>query len=538
MTNSIQDITTDAKSYLVIGSNTTEQHPVIGMRLRQAAKRGAKLILADPRSIRLADFATLHLKHKPGSDIALLNALMNVLIDEDLYDKQFVAERTEGFEELKACVEKYTPEYAEPITGVPADDVRKAARILAANRPGALLYSMGITQHTTGHQNVLSTANLQMLLGNMGVAGGGVNPLRGQNNVQGACDMACLPNFYPGYQRIADEATQKKFAEAWGSTGSTQVGLTVVEMLNAAEKGDVKALFVLGENPMMTDPDINHVRKCLQSLDLLVVQEIFMSETTEFAHVVLPGVTFAEKDGTFTNSERRVQRVRKMLDPVGSARPDWEIVCDLARRVQTRLGVDTAKAKYAGFNYDTPSNVMSEINALAPIYGGITYERIDKLGLQWPCPAADHPGTQFLHKGKFSRGLGKFNAVEWQPAKEVPDEQYPLVLTTGRVLYHWHGGTMTRRSSGLNEIYPEALVEINPKDAKNLGIADGEMVRVSSRRGEVVAKAEVVDRPDPGVVFMSFHFKEAAANLLTNAALDPVGKIPEYKVAAVKVEKV
>jgi len=537
MTNSIQDITTDAKSYLVIGSNTTEQHPVIGMRLRQAAKRGAKLILADPRSIRLADFATLHLKHKPGSDIALLNALMNVLIDEDLYDKQFVAERTEGFEELKACVEKYTPEYAEPITGVPADDVRKAARILAANRPGALLYSMGITQHTTGHQNVLSTANLQMLLGNMGVAGGGVNPLRGQNNVQGACDMACLPNFYPGYQRIADEATQKKFAEAWGSTGSTQVGLTVVEMLHAAEKGDVKALFVLGENPMMTDPDINHVRKCLQSLDLLVVQEIFMSETTEFAHVVLPGVTFAEKDGTFTNSERRVQRVRKMLDPVGSARPDWEIVCDLARRVQTRLGVDTAKAKYAGFNYDTPSNVMSEINALAPIYGGITYERIDKLGLQWPCPAADHPGTQFLHKGKFSRGLGKFNAVEWQPAKEVPDEQYPLVLTTGRVLYHWHGGTMTRRSSGLNEIYPEALVEINPKDAKNLGIADGEMVRVSSRRGEVVAKAEVVDRPDPGVVFMSFHFKEAAANLLTNAALDPVGKIPEYKVAAVRVEK-
>jgi formate dehydrogenase alpha subunit len=538
MTNSIQDITTDAKSYLVIGSNTTEQHPVIGMHLRQAAKRGAKLVLADPRNIPLADFAVLHLKHKPGSDIALLNALMNVLITEDLYDKEFVAERTEGFEQLKACVEKYTPEYAETITGVPADDIRKAARILAANRPGALLYAMGITQHTTGHQNVLSTANLQMLLGNMGVAGGGVNPLRGQNNVQGACDMACLPNFYPGYQKVVDEATQKKFAEAWGSTGSTQVGLTVVEMLNAAEKGNVKALFVLGENPMMTDPDINHVRKCLQSLDLLVVEEIFMSETAEFAHVILPGVTFAEKDGTFTNTERRVQRVRKLVEPPGNARPDWEIICDLARRAQARLGVDTTKAKYAAFDYSTPSEVMAEMNALAPIYGGITYERIEQVGLQWPCPTTDHPGTQFLHKGKFSRGLGKFNAVEWQPAKELPDGEYPFVLTTGRVLYHWHGGTMTRRSAGLNEIYPEALVEINSKDATNLGVADGDLVRVASRRGEVVAKAEVGDRPDPGVVFMTFHFKEAAANLLTIAALDPVAKIPEYKVAAVRVEKV
>ena len=537
MTNSIQDITTDAKSYLVIGSNTTEQHPVIGMRVRQAVRRGAKLVLADPRNIPLADFAVLHLKHKPGSDIALLNGIMNVLIAEDLYDKQFVAERTEGFDELKATVEKYTPEYAEQITGVPADGIREAARILAANRPGALLYAMGITQHTTGHQNVLSTANLQMLLGNMGVAGGGVNPLRGQNNVQGACDMACLPNFYPGYQKIADEATQAKFKEAWGSTGSTKVGLTIVEMLHAAEAGDVKAMFILGENPMMTDPDINHVRKCLQSLDFLVVQEIFPSETAELADVILPGASFAEQDGTFTNTERRVQRIRKIIEPLGEARPDWQIICDLAKRVQDRLNLDRSTAIYGGWSYSHPREIMAEVNALAPIYGGITYDRIEEVGLQWPCPTVDHPGTPFLHKGKFSRGLGKFSGVEWQPARELPDEEYPFVLTTGRVLYHWHGGTMTRRAAGLDEIYPEALVEIHPDDAKKLSVADGEMVRVTSRRGEVVAKAEVVERTDPGVVFMTFHFREAAANLLTIAALDPVAKIPEYKVAAVKVEK-
>jgi len=537
MTNSIADITTQAKSYLIIGTNTTENHPVIGMRLRQAARNGAKMIVADPRNISLADFAVLHLKHKPGSDIALLNSIMNVLIAEDLYDKEYVAERTEGFEELKATVEKYTPEYAEKITGVPPDDIRKAARILAANRPGALLYAMGITQHTTGHQNVLSTANLQMLLGNMGVAGGGVNPLRGQNNVQGACDMACLPNFYPGYQKVAKKEDQAKFAKAWGTTGSTKIGGTVITMIQGAESGDIKGLFVLGENPMMTDPDVNHVRTCLESLDFLVVQEIFMSESAEFADVVLPGVSFAEKDGTYTNTERRVQRIHKVIEPVGNARPDWEIISDLAQRVQKRLGIKASKAKYAGWDYSHPREIMAEINALAPIYGGITYDRIEEIGLPWPCPNTEHPGTPILHVGKFSRGLGKFSGVEWQPAKEMPDKKYPFLLSTGRVLYHWHGGTMTRRCAGLDAIYPEALVEIHPKDAEKLGVTDGDMVRVTSRRGKVVAKAEVVDRPDPGVVFMTFHFHEAAANLLTIAALDPVAGIPEYKVAAVRVEK-
>jgi len=309
-------------------------------------------------------------------------------------------------------------------------------------------------------------------------------------------------------------------------------------MLNAAEAGDVKAMFILGENPMMSDPDLNHVRKCLQSLDFLVVQELFMTETARLADVVLPGVSFAEKDGTFTNTERRVQRIRKAIEPIGNARPDWQIICDLAKRVDARLGIDRTGARFGSWDYASPAEVMSEISALAPIYGGITYERIDQVGLQWPCPTIDHPGTPILHVGKFSRGLGRFHAVEWQPAAETPDAEYPLVLTTGRVLYHWHGGAMTHRSAGLDEIYPEALVEINPQDAARLNIADGDMVKVASRRGEVTAKAEVTDRPDPGVVFMTFHFQEAAANLLTNPALDPVAKIPEFKVAAVRVEPI
>jgi len=539
MTNSIEDISNDALAYFIIGSNTTENHPVIGMHIRQAVKqRGAKLVVADPRRIPITDFATLHLRQLPGTDIALINGIMNVLIAEELYDKQYVAERTEGFEDLKAMVAKYTPEVAAEITSVPADDIRQAARILGENRPGALLYAMGITQHTTGHQNVLSCANLQMLLGNMGVAGGGVNPLRGQNNVQGACDMGCLVNFYTGYQKVMDEPAQGKFQQAWGKTSSLKVGLTVTEMINAAERGEVKGLFVLGENPGMTDPDANHARKALSETEFLVVQEIFPSETTPYADVILPGASFAEKEGTFTNTERRVQMVRQAIQCPGQARPDWEILADLARRIQQRLGMDTGTAPYASWEYSNAQQIMEEIAALTPIYGGITYGRIDKAGLQWPCPAKDHPGTKFLHKDKFSRGLGHLSAVEWLPPNEVPDAEYPFIFTTGRVLFHFHGGTMSRRSKGLDAICPEALVELNPIDARALKVEDGELVKVSSRRGEVIAKAEVVDRPDQGVVFMTFHFKEAAANLLTNAAIDPIAKIPEYKACAVKVEKI
>jgi formate dehydrogenase alpha subunit len=526
MTNSFNDIANDSKIYFIIGSNTTENHPVLGMRIRQAVKeRGAKLIVCDPRDIPITDFATLHIKQKPGTDIALLNGIMHVLIAEDLYDKEFVAERTEGFEELKAKVMGYTPERAAEICGITPDEITQAAHMLAENRPGALLYAMGITQHTTGHQNVLSTANLQMLLGNMGVPGGGVNPLRGQSNVQGACDLGGLPNVYTGYQAVTLEASQKKFEQAWGVPLSNEVGTTVVEMINAAETGDIKAIYIMAENPMVSDPDVNHVEKCLKDLDFLVVQDIFLTETAALADVVLPGPTFAEKDGTYTNSERRIQFVRQAVDPPGEVRQDWWIVCEIARRMG-----------YDGLTYNSPREIMDEINRLTPIYGGITYDRIGTQGLQWPCPDAEHPGTSILHVGKFSRGLGHFSAVDWLPPAEEPDEEYPFIFTTGRVLYQYHTGSMSRRSEGLNAIYPEALVELNTRDASKLGMSDGDMVKVSSRRGEVTARALVSDRTKPGVVFMPWHFAEAAANKLTIAALDPVAKIPEYKVCAVKVE--
>ena len=526
MTNSFDDMANDAEIYFIIGSNTTENHPVLGMRLRQAVKqRGAKLILCDPREIPIAEFATLHIRQKPGTDVALLNGIMNVLITEGLYDEDFVAERTENFGELKEVVLNYPPERAAEICGVTPEEIIKAAHTLAENRPGALLYAMGITQHTCGHQNVLSTANLQMLLGNMGLPGGGVNPLRGQNNVQGACDLGALVNVYPGYQKVTDPAAREKFERAWGVGLSPTVGTTVVEMINAAETGEIKAVYVLGENPMLSDPDVNHVEKCLRSLDFLVVQDIFLTETAQLADVVLPGVSGFEKDGTFTNSERRIQLGHKAVDPPGEARQDWRIVGEVARRMG-----------YDGLSYNSPKEIMEEIASLTPIYGGISYDRLGSQGLQWPCPTPDHPGTPILHMGKFSRGLGHFSGVDWQPPAEEPDEEYLLILTTGRVLYQWHTGTLTRRSKGLDAICPEAVVELNTEDASNLGIADGQMVKVTSRRGEIVATAQVSGKVEPGVVFIPWHFAEAAANKLTIAALDPTAKIPEYKVCAVRVK--
>lgn len=533
MTNSIADVTGQAQGFFVIGSNTTEQHPVIGMGIRQAVKqRGAKLIVADPRRIPLVDYAAIHLQHRPGSDIALLNSLMAVIIEEDLYDKEFVANRTEGFEDLKAKVARYTPEMAAEITGVAPDLLRQAARLMAATKPLALLYAMGITQHITGHQNVMSCANVQMLLGNLGVAGGGVNPLRGQSNVQGACDMGGLPNVFTGYQNVADDAARAKFEGAWGVSLGNKPGLTVVEMLNKAEEGQIKAMYILGENPMLSDPDTNHVRRCLEHLGFLVVQDIFLTETAEMADVVLPGSSFAEKAGTFSNTERRVQMVSPAVPLPGEARTDWEIICDLAQRVQG----EAPAAPYAGFDYGSPAEIMEEIAALTPSYAGVRHERLGNHGLQWPCPTLEHPGTPILHVGKFSRGLGRFVPVDWLPPAEQPDEEYPLVLTTGRVLYHYHTGSLSRRSQGLAEIYPEGTVEIHPEDALRLGIADGSLAQVTSRRGSVTAKAEVTTRTQPGLVFMTFHFADAAANVLTIAALDPVAKIPQYKVCAVRVE--
>jgi formate dehydrogenase alpha subunit len=545
MTNPFEDIAKNAQCLFIIGSNTTEQHPVFGMQLRQAVKqRGIPLIVADPRRVPITQYATIHLRHKPGADTALLNGLMHVLIAEDLYDHEFVANRTEGFDDFKAKIAEYPPERAAEICGVNADDIRKAARLMAANRPGALMYAMGITQHTSGHGNVIACANLQMLLGNMGVSGGGVNPLRGQSNVQGACDMGGLPNYYSGYQNVAVEASHKKFEAAWGVIPPTdKPGLTLVEMMHAAERGQIKTMYVVGENPALSDPDSNHVRHCLSSLGFLVVQDLFMTETAQLADVILPGSSFAEKDGTFTNSERRVQRVQRALNPLGESRPDWEIIAELGQRTLAaawaELPTAIAEAPHGSWDYMNPVEILDEVAALTPSYGGIRAHRLEKLGgLQWPCPDEKHPGTPILHIGKFTRGLGRFQPVDFLPPAELPNDEYPLLLTTGRVLYHYHTGTLTRRAQGLAAIYPEGLMEMHPEDAARVGVANGEMVEVASRRGQVNVKADVTDKIQPGVVFMTFHFPESAANFLTNPALDPVAKIPEFKACAVKVSRI
>jgi formate dehydrogenase major subunit/formate dehydrogenase alpha subunit len=542
MTNSIRDLANDSRSIFIIGSNTTEQHPVIGSKIRRAKRqRGARLIVADPRQIDIAEVADLHLRHRPGTDIALLNGLMHVIIREGWQDADFIAQRTEGFEELAATVAKYTPELASEITGVPAVDIELAARMLAENRPGALVYAMGITQHKVGVANVMSCANLQMLLGNMGVPGGGVNPLRGQNNVQGACDMGGLPNVYSGYQPVTQPAAQAKFEAAWGVPLDKEVGLTVTEMLHAAERGDVRCLYIVGENPMTSDPDLKHVQVSLDKTEFIVLQELFFSETAPYADVILPAASFAEKEGTFTNTERRIQRVRKAVEPPGEARLDTWIVAELARRLLA-LGVVEPQpdAPFAAWDYQTPQDVMAEINALTPSYAGVTYRRLEAgAQLQWPVPDEGHPGTPILHATKFTRGLGRFAAVDHVPPGERPDEEYPMVMTTGRVLYHWHGGEMTRRASGLLAVYPEALIEVSVEDAQRLGIADGDMVRLVSRRGAVEAKAWVTDRVSRNLVFTTFHFPGEAANWLTSAEhLDPVAKIPSFKVTAVRLEKV
>lgn len=525
MTNSIKEIANASVIYLT-GSNTTENHPIIALEIKKAVtKNGTKLIVADPREIELAEYATIWMRQRPGTDVALFNGLMNVIINEGLEDKEFIAQRTEGYDELRKVVAKYTPEIVERITGVPAEDIRKTARIYATAPTVSLIYSMGITQHTTGTDNVLSTANIAMITGNIGKESTGVNPLRGQSNVQGACDLGALPDLYSGYQKVNDPLVQGKFSKAWGVNLPEKVGLTVVEMMNAAYEGKIKGMFIMAENPAMSDPDLNHAREALKRVEFLVVSDVFMTETTELADVILPGVTIAEKEGTITNTERRVQRIRKAIEPLGNSKPEWQMICELAQKM--------------GYNmtYNSSEEIMEEIARLTPIYGGVHYNRLDKEGLQWPCFDANHPGTKYLHKDKFTRGKGKFFAVEFKEAAELPDEEYPLILTTGRVLYHFHTGTVTRRSKGLNEIYPEALVEINPEDAKELKIEEGEFVEVTSRRGKIKAKARVTEKSGKGVVFMSFHFHEAAANLLTNTALDPVAKIPEYKVCAVKVKK-
>jgi len=527
MTNSIEDFAL-ADCIFVIGSNTTECHPVIGAAIKRAAvHRGIPLIVADPRTIELAQFAAVHLRHRGGTDVALINAMMHVILREHLEDAAFIAERTEGFDALREAVASCTPELGEKITGVPAGDIARAAALYAAADAAGIVYSMGITQHTTGTDNVLSLANLAMLTGNVGKGGAGVNPLRGQNNVQGACDLGALPDVYPGYQKVSDPDVRAKFEKAWGRNLPGEAGLTVVEMINAAADGSLKALYVMGENPMLSDPDLGHVERAMKNLDFLVVQDIFLSETAQLADVVLPAAAFAEKDGTFTNTERRVQRVRKAIDAPGDARDDWQILCDLARRV------GGAGAPWP--RYDDAAAIQDEIASLTPIYGGITHDRLEAGALQWPCTDAEDPGTPYLHKGRFTRGRGKFHAVRFLPAKELPDEEFPFLLSTGRVLEHFHTGTMSRRSNVLDVLVPAGVVEIHPADAARLGVADGQTVEVASRRGQIEIAARVTERVGPGTLFLAFHYREAPANRLTIAALDPVAKIPELKVCAARV---
>jgi formate dehydrogenase alpha subunit len=526
MTNTIADIQ-EADVFLITGSNTTENHPVISSGVKRAVTaKGAKLIVVDPRRIRITRYADKWLRQNLGTDVAWINGLMHVIIKEGLHAEEFIENRTEGFEELQKVVEKYTPDYVEQISGIPAQEIIDAARLYAKAERGCILYCMGITQHTTGTDNVKSLANLAMLCGNMGIAGGGVNPLRGQNNVQGACDMGGLPDVYSGYQKVIDPDARQRMAEAWKvETLSDQPGMKATQMIPAAHDGSLKALYIIGENPLVSDPDVNHAEKSLDNLELLVVQDIFLTETAQLADVIFPATCYAEKEGTFTNSERRVQRVRKAIDAPGQAWDDWKICCEIA----TRMGHPMA--------YDSSRQIMEEISKVTPSYAGISYERIEHEGLHWPCPTAEHPGTPILHGEQFTRGKGLFHAIDYIEPAEMTDDEYPLYLTTGRLLYQYHTGTMTMRTDGLNEIAPEAFVEISAQDARDFELEEGALVDIASRRGTIQARIKISRKAVNGTVFIPFHYAAAAANRLTNAALDPVSGIPEYKVCAVKVSK-
>jgi formate dehydrogenase alpha subunit len=526
MTNPIADIE-KADVILIEGSNTTENHPVLSSYVKRAVTfKGAKLIVADPRRIDITRFATLWLRLNLGTDVAFINGLMHVIIKENLYPEDYVKSRTVGFEELKETVEKYTPEYVEGITGVPKDQLVEAARLYAQAPAASILYAMGITQHTTGTDNVKSLANLAMLCGNMGIAGGGVNPLRGQNNVQGACDLGGLPNVYTGYQKVDDPAIRERMEKAWGVEKlPDKPGLTVTEMMEKGAEGGMRSLYIIGENPMVSDPDLNHAKKTLENLDFLVIQDIFLTETAKMADVVLPSASFAEKEGTYANTERKVQRVRKAVESPGEAREDWKIISDLS----SRMGYD--------MDYQSAEAIMEEIAQVTPSYCGINYDRLKNDGIHWPCPNTDHPGTPCLHVDQFTCGLGVFHALEYKPPAELPDDEYPMYLTTGRVLYQFHTGSMTMKSQGLNDLAPECFVEISPPDAEAYGIENGDLLRIASRRGEIEAKARLSGKAVRGTIFIPFHYAKAAANKLTNAALDPTAKIPEFKVCAVHIEK-
>ena len=528
MTNSIPEIR-DTELMFVIGSNTTEAHPIIAMEMKRARQNGAKLIVADPRKIWLAEMADLHLQLKPGTDVWLLSAMANVIVTEKLHDQDFIDSHTEGFEAVQAKVANYSPEEAEAVTGVPAEDIRTAARMYATTRHAGIYYTLGITEHTHGTDNVYCLANLVLMTGHLGVRSAGMNPLRGQNNVQGANDAGATPIFYPGYQPVTDNAIREKFESAWGVPLSHDEGLNLNVMMKEMAEGRIKGVYVMGEDIVISEPNVTKVEKGLNSCDFVVCQEIFHNETTRFADVIFPGACFAEKDGVFTNSDRRVQRVRKVVDPPGNARADWEILCDVARAV----GYDMPHYKDAG-------EVFAEFASLTPKIAGISHERLEEnvAGLQWPCPDENHPGTPTLHVDGPMIGKAQFQAVDYRPSDELPDNEFPLVLSTGRTLYHYNSATQTRRDAGPVAKQRGNFIEMHRSDARKLKIEHGESVKVLSRRGEVVAEAWVSPRVRPGCIWMPMHFAESRANLLTNDAGDCVTGTGEYKVCAVRVEKI
>jgi formate dehydrogenase alpha subunit len=523
MTNSIKEIP-QSEVMFIIGSNTTEAHPIIGAKMLQAIDKGCKTIVVDPRRITLAERADLHIRLKSGTDVALINGIMNIILANGWEDKEFIAERTEDFEKLKENVAKYPPELVSKITGVPVEQLEEAARIYATAERAQIFYTLGITEHICGTDNVMSLANLAMLTGNIGKENTGVNPIRGQNNVQGACDMGALPNVFVGYQAVTNPDILAKFEKAYGVTLNPKPGFLIPDMFDTAISKELRALYVMGEDPVLTDANANHVIKGLKSLDFLVVQDIFMSETAKLADVILPGASFAEKTGTFTNTERRVQMVNKAIEPLGNSKADWRIICELAKRMG-----------YA-FEYNDTAEVMKEVASLSPHYAGVSHERLAQTSLQWPVPDAEHPGTKFLHEGKFTRGKGLFKAIEFQNPAEMPDEEYPFLLNSGRKLEHYC--VMTRNSQALEANAPEELAELNPQDAQKLGVENGGKIKVTSRRGELTTKVKVTNRVPEGMLFMTFHYKETPTNVLTNSSYDKVTKTYEYKVCGINISKI
>ena len=532
MSNRINEDIGEADAYLITGSNTTESHPVLATRIKRNVDAGADLVVFDPRKVEIAEHASQYVRTDPGYDVAWINGLIRYIVAKDLHDAEFVEERTRNFEALREKVEPFTPEEVERLAGVAPDDLKRAAETVAAADSVVFGWAMGMTQHSHGTQNILALADLALVTGNLGKPGAGVSPFRGHNNVQGGGgDMGTLPNLLPGYRDPSDPDVLDEFEDAWGVRPPAEEGLTVPEVFDEALAGNVEGLYVMGENPALSEPDLAHAEEALTALDFLVVQDVFPTETAAYADVVLPAATFSETEGTFTNTERRVQLVGKATDPPGDARQDWAIIQDLANRI------DHAGDAWA---YDDPAEVMDEISEVAPIYGGISHDRLDQEGgLQWPCEDASDPGTPYLYEESFNfpDGKARFVPADTGEPGDLPSEAFPLTMTTGRVLYHWHTGTLTRNVEGLLDHVGEAFVEVNPATADRLGIADGERVRVESPRGAIEVRAEISDRPGDGVVFVPMHFADGAVNRLTGDHVDPTSGIPEYKVSSVRIER-